>query len=477
MQDLNKSGMIVIGVIICILIYGMWKSLKINLYYKGLMKEFTQKEKEYKESRCENFNFLLSDECMKLSFEEFKTYAENGVHNINTEVIIQKNTKEGIIGAEKIVGILPATSIAFGLIGTFLGLVGSIAKVGDVLNGEIASINQFTEKLAPVMTNMSSAFWTSIVGVIVSLMVTFIYTQAKVKKDRFYDTFEDYLDNKVFDKYIKTEMKEFNLVVEKSMTTLVTDMNELFNEGIKTLVEGVNTNTENLNESAKELRDHVKDLNRVTDSLNDSVENFKNPVDKFAVSISEQVNSNEEFILSVNGSVSKFAEKVDKLEVIMTLLNQGVEGNKQELSSLASHVKIQGEKISDSYNIFRTSVSDMKSYEEEKNKLMIVQIENLNNGYKQFGSGLNEFMENLKMLETSLGKGVSESLNKEMKNMTDGIVSELSKYLEEMKDATEQLSSNSLNVAELTKATNEWISVVKEDNKIMSLVGATTDEV
>ena len=72
------------------------------------------------------------------------------------------------------------------------------------------------------LQGMSSAFWTSIFGVISSVILNLLIQSAKREKDDFYDEFEDYLDNTLYSEHafsFVTQFERFNDTISTSMIT------------------------------------------------------------------------------------------------------------------------------------------------------------------------------------------------------------------------------------------------------------------
>ncbi len=67
-----------------------------------------------------------------------------------------------------------------------------------ILSSGTQSMADFSRSMNMPLGSMSSAFWTSIVGVIGSIILNCLNINLKRAKEDFYDVFEDYLDNILF---------------------------------------------------------------------------------------------------------------------------------------------------------------------------------------------------------------------------------------------------------------------------------------
>ncbi|MPQ43669.1 hypothetical protein [Clostridium tarantellae] len=466
---LNQSGLGIFIIILIGLLFitGCILSNNVGKKYNYLLKCFNDSEEKLTKKNQNDKDEKLGERELKINElkrmeEEFKNSAQLGTTNVNTEVIIQKNTDKKTLTNEAIANILPSFCIALGLIGTFLGLTIAIMNTTGVLAEGTQSMDQFSQAMNGPLVNMSSAFWTSIAGILASMVLNAVNLKMKSSKENFYDCFEDYLDNVIFGIYLKTELKDFNEIVRISMMALAKDMRCLFQDGVKELVNGINKNTIDLTGTVKELTNYTKDLDRLTSSLNQSVENFKDPVDKFKASVYEFTTLSDDLMKATQSSVNKFTDKVDSLNNSLNLLYSGIDVNKQELEKVTNSLKIQEELLQRSYTNFTEIMEVVKVSQDKNSNEFINQIEKLNTGYVTFESGLNQFMDNLKLLQDDISRSISVSLKEEMGSLSNSIVNKLDVSIRELSIAAQEMGNNTSNIGQLIKATNEWIAVTKE---------------
>jgi len=348
-------------------------------------------------------------------------------------------------------------------------------------------MSDFSKSMNGPLSSMSSAFWTSIFGVVGSMIINLFNVNMKRKKEGFYDIFEDYLDNVIFGIYFKSEGYELNKIIKDSMSELIVnmetsmiditkDMRTLFKNGVRELVKGINKNTLDLTDTVKELTNYTKDLDRLTSSLNKSVENFKNPVDKFKTSIYEFTNLSDEFTSNMRESVNKFAEKVDRLDSSLNTLHNVLDGNQKELNLVSNFLKEDSENLKKNYTAYIDAIESIDRLGSRNNEEFLNQVNKLNDGYNSFGNGLNQFMDGLERLQKEIGNSISNTLKNEMESLSENIVEKLNVSLNDIRIATQQLSKNTLNIGELTKATNEWIAAKEEMQKLENYRSVTKNE-
>lgn len=456
--------------IICIIFYmcifrGFNKGSNIKAKYTELLNEFNTNNTD------ENNNMIFKSNEINLIVEDFKKSAERGTENINTEVIIQKRIGTKITDAERSLKILPAISIALGLLGTFGGLVSAISSTNEILQtSNMETMNQFAHNMSIPIKSMSSAFWTSIAGVISSILINLVIVNVENIKENFYDQMEDYLDNVLYSQKAKNftnQFSEFNSIIKDSMLQLAGEMRSLFEDGVKELVGKINSQT-------LDLSNYAKDLDRLTKSLNKSVENFKNPVDKFKNSVYEFSSMSEDFTDTVQNSVSTFTLKVDLLDKNLSNLYDIVEANKSEIKSIGNILKSEADQLTNTYKLVTSMVENSSEAEKKAIGQFENQVINLNKGYENFNSGLQQFTEHMNNLKDEIGSGISKTLKSEMGNLTENIVDKLSISMKEVASVTEQLAKTSKDLGMLMKQTNDFYASTVKDS--MNEVGVHEDK-
>lgn len=440
---------------------------QIKKQYKILTKEFKNSEKVTIDG---NEELDIKNEVLGLVVNDFKNSAKRGTENINTEVIIQKRLDEkiyifkkiSIFKAERIVKSIPAICIALGLLGTFLGLTLAIVQTKGVLGGSLGSAHMFGQAMEGPFTSMSSAFWTSIFGVLASVILNGFNVSLENSKEEFYDVIEDYLDNTIYSLYainFISQFNEFNNIIRENMLSLTGEMKNLFQDGVSQLVEKINKNTIDLTDTVKELTNYTKDLERLTSSLDASVKNFKEPVDNFKSSMHEFIQTTEETNSIIKDSVNKFSSKVDILESSFNDVNDVIRENKVALETIGKNITSnlnEGIKtINNSHEMFRKVTEEISVNQNNNQDILKEQIEKLNKGYDNFNGSLLGFVENLSATQSNLANEISNSLTTEFKNLSSEIVENLNVTVSKLGQSAEELKSNTNDIGNLVKQTND----------------------
>ena len=379
---------------------------------------------------------------------------------------MEKYLRKYITINERFINLLPSTSIALGLIGTFLGLTVAIHSTNGVLESGIKTMDIFLNKMGIPLQGMASAFWTSIFGVIMSLVLNYTIQITKREKEEFYDDFEDYLDNILYSEYafsFVTQFERFNDVISASMIDLTREMRDLFKEGVDQLVSNINKNTIDMTESAKVLSNYTKDLELVISSLNKSVDNFKKPIDMFKSSIDDFDITTEKLEFIMNTSITRLSEKIDVLSDVLNKLDINIEEEKESIKLINEELRSYKVGLDKSYRELLKGTENISKAIEKNNDITNQQIKNLNKGYEGFENGINNFIANVERLKDEVGEVISKVLKEELLGISEEIAEKLQKSIKGIEEATESLSYNTRTVGELVHATNEWVAATSDE--------------
>lgn len=459
----NILGYIGVSLILVVLVLGIIYNLRVKSKYERLSKDF--KESEWvnitnKENQKE-LKFFNTE--LKAMADDFRKSAIKGTYNINTEVIIQKNIEKKILKEENIANILPSISIALGLIGTFLGLTVAIMTTTGILSGGTQSMADFSRSMNMPLGSMSSAFWTSIIGVIGSVILNCLNINLKRSKEDFYDVFEDYLDNILFSIYIKSDKDILTEFMNKSLVNFSAKLDELFNKGINNLVNSVNRNTIDMTNSFNGMKGQIKDLDTIVSDFRISVMGIKTPIKNFGENLDKFSRISTEFCNSVNSTNNRFVNKSAKLEESMSELSKSINENKREVSKLCMRLEVQSNEVRRGYNTFSDVFNIIKEEQQKNNQVVSNQIDKLNNGYKEFERGINKFSDNVSNMKNEVANGIYYAIQRETQELSSSIVDKLNVPLRDISIATEELSRTSNKNREIGKVNSEW----KKENKEM----------
>ncbi|MGL4875095.1 MAG: hypothetical protein ACRC30_10650 [Clostridium sp.] len=450
----------VILIIVAALAYNIYLSMYLKNFYGELSKDFIEGKIQNDAGERE-----FKNECLTEISDNFKKSATKGIENINTEVLILNHLKKKQKFNERILFLIPASTIGLGLLGTFLGLTVAIHGTNGVLESGVQTMEGFLANMSVPLQGMSSAFWTSIFGVTVSLVLNGINIGVKKEKERFFDYMEDYLDNTLYGEYsysFVTQFEKFNEIVSTAMIGLAKDMRELFMNGVNELVSNINKNTLDMTNTAKELGVYAEDFGKVIHSLGETIDSFNDPIERFKGSINEFTITTDKLEFVMNGSVERLEDKLDYLSGVINKLDVTSTERNETFDKAIEEVREGRENIKDTYMGVVQTLKALNMSILSRDEALAEEIHGLNSGYEKFEEITIEFKENIKGLQEKIEAGVKNSIEKGFLKISDDIVGELKEVLEDIDESIGALSMNTQTVGRLVKATNDWIDIRRD---------------
>ncbi|MFN5954381.1 MAG: hypothetical protein ACK6A9_10295 [Dolichospermum sp.] len=357
--------------------------------------------------------------------------------------------------------ILPNLLLAFGLLGTFLGITINLSTLSQTINQANASdVSNLVTELKKPLEGMSIAFTTSLTGLFFSALVTivnFIFNSG-LAKYRLISSLEDYLDNVYFPKV------QGDTRLDKIVNKMVSQQDEFltnFGENVRKAVE------QSMGKVAKQIADGNKettDLARqVYEKFTDAAGTISRAADEFKSSMSALNTTSQIFkqsaetfnqsqfplklslaVVDLSNTQQKFSESATSLaattEVIKTVLTE-VQNCSQSLIKL-------GEEIKDTN---KASVKVLDLHQNNQNLLteIIPQLQQGANSYEKAVSKLDD-----------LDQRVGDKFNN-----FDQLITAISQLLENVKTYTTELISK---VATETENSNQSLISLSEDIKAMN---------
>lgn len=468
----NIIGDICYILLIGLLIYYFILERKIYKVYNELVENFNKSEEIIDKDGKKILD--IQNDKLKSIVKEFKESAENGTDNINTEVIIQKSLDSDykLSDYEKRVKLLPSISIALGLLGTFIGLVGTIVSTNTILGNNMASYEEFATNMSHPFGSMSTAFITSILGVTFSIILNFKNVKLENIKEKFYDLIEDYLDNTIYHLYAKnftSTFKEFNEVVSTSMMNLTKEMGLLFKDGVEKLVNKINKNTIDLTDMVIAMQDSTKDLERLSKTLNITVENFKKPVEEFKLSMDNFMNTSEDTSESMKESVNKFAINVVNLNDKIFEMNQILDINKTKMENIATSIDNSSKTMKDSYNQASDTMKGINDQQTNLIKSFNDELQNLKNVCNKLSDSLAGFTNGFSKTQETTAENIANIINKQLESIKSEMVDGINNKLKDVEHIVNELEDRTASVGELTINSTDLFSKINNqlnDDKV-----------
>jgi hypothetical protein len=251
-----------------------------------------------------------------------------------------------------------STVILLGLMGTFFGLMQSVATAGGAIDN---STTQGTlDTIQVLFQNMKGIFGTSLCGLFAALILSASRTVLSSKRDEFMahlDAFtldmQDSASEKGAIEEDKSELERLFDSVEKNLSVIASSVQEGLAGVVSMVGEELSAMTSKLNSDVVESVQKVSSemttsIKTVNDSLAGAVANMNESSQKFGelvgASVTNAFNPINENIVALSKSVEAIPAKLDeKLNGISTSLNAGLDGIssgvKSSLEGVASDVK------------------------------------------------------------------------------------------------------------------------------------------
>ncbi|MBD1215158.1 MAG: hypothetical protein H9534_21060 [Dolichospermum circinale Clear-D4] len=331
--------------------------------------------------------------------------------------------------------ILPNLLLAFGLLGTFLGITINLSTLSQTINQANASdVSNLVTELKKPLEGMSIAFTTSLTGLFFSALVTivnFIFNSG-LAKYRLISSLEDYLDNVYFpkvqgdnrldkivnrmvsqqDEFLTNFGKTVREAVEQSMGNVakqIADGNKETTDLARQVYEKFTDAAGTISRAANEFKSSMSALNTTSQIFKQSAETFNQSQFPLKLSLA---------VVDLSNTQQKFSESATSLaattEVIKTVLTE-VQNCSQSLIKLAEEIKDTNKasvKVLDLHQNNQNLLTEIipglqqgaNSYEKAVNKLddLDQRVSDKFNNFDQLITAMTQLLENVKTYTTEL---------------------------------------------------------------------------
>ncbi|WP_017295145.1 MotA/TolQ/ExbB proton channel family protein [Geminocystis herdmanii] len=245
------------------------------------------------------------------------TKSSQQIENVNTialidgvyhqETITFLNIKIRCEEAEYITKTIPNLLLAFGLLGTFLGITLNLNSISQIINTGGTNIIDLTSQLQQPLQSMGIAFITSLIGLFCASILTIINLKYNIslEKNSLLNNLEDYLDN------IYKPLVEGDTRLDKAVNKMVdkqTEFLERFHEKVgqvleRTFKQAADRIAEENEKSVKLATQIYNALWEVSSSLNTGANTFQLSMDKLA----SQVKNLDNIVVKLDKNINNFA--------------------------------------------------------------------------------------------------------------------------------------------------------------------------
>ncbi|MEY2912416.1 MAG: hypothetical protein RLZZ184_1725 [Cyanobacteriota bacterium] len=399
--------------------------------------------------------------------------ASKQLEQVNTAALIdQIYSQETIKGftceqIDYLCRILPNLLLAFGLLGTFLGITINLSTLSQTINQANASdVSNLVTELKKPLEGMSIAFTTSLTGLFFSALVTivnFIFNSG-LAKYRLISSLEDYLDNVYFpkvqgdtrlDKIVNkmvSQQDEFltnfgetvRKAVEKSMGNVakqIADGNQKTMELATQVYQKFDAAAGTISRAANEFKHSMTELNSISQIFKQSAETFNQSQFPLKLSLA---------VVDLSNTQQKFSESATSLaattELIINALIE-IENSSQSLINLGEEMKSMNQTSiqvldlhQNNQNLLTEIIPGLQqganSYEKAVNKLddLDQRVSDKFNNFDQLITAMTQLLENVKTYTTELISTVST----ETENSSQSLIS-LSEEIKAMNQTSIQV--------------------------------------
>ncbi|MBO1052933.1 MAG: hypothetical protein HEQ25_13315 [Dolichospermum sp. DET73] len=393
--------------------------------------------------------------------------ASKQLEQVNTGALIdQIYSQETIKGftceqIDYLCRILPNLLLAFGLLGTFLGITINLSTLSQTINQTNASdINNLVSELKKPLQGMSIAFSTSLIGICLSSILTISngIWNTSFAKYQLISSLEDYLDNVYFpevqgdtrlDKIVNrmvSQQDEFltnfgetvRKAVEQSMGKVakqIADGNKETTDLARQVYEKFTVSAGTISSAANEFRSSMSELNITSQIFKQSAETFNKSEFPLKLSLAT---------VDLSNTQQKFSESATSLaattELIINALIE-IENSSQSLINLGEEIK----------SMNQTSIQVLELHQNNQNLLseIIPQLHAGANIYEKATSKLDD-----------LDQRVGDKFNN-----FDQLITAMSQLLENVKTYTTELIST---VSTETENSSQSLISLAEEIKAMN---------
>jgi hypothetical protein len=405
------------------------------------------------------------------------------------------------------VRVLPNLLLAFGLLGTFLGITLNLTGISTLIDINNVDLQSLGEKIKTPLESMGIAFITSLIGLACSSVLTVINLifNTHLAKVNLISSLEDYLDNilqptvegnsrldKAVNRMVDTQQAfltnfhtEVTRVLESSLekvakkiddgnqetAKLVTQVCERLTETAGTLSTGAttfksstNSFEENVNKLYKAI--HHENFVKYGQSLDNCISNFKSTVDKLVNSqVTDNLVATSEKLYSTHAKLCLTVEHIDSLTKLMSQATDNVHNTFKSLVSVEAEIKNLGQ----SSLSIRKESQNLNIVLNERTEQLLISLQSIQNNLLETTHNINNNSDQLTALGDRLSRLISQEVGRN--NYQGEIIAEKSQqtvsYLRDIQAILNQiinLSNQQKNsfLSEMEKEINQVSDSIKK---------------
>lgn len=346
------------------------------------------------------------------------------------------------IPVEMLLRLIPGTLIGMGILGTFIGFATGITQLGDVSE---KTSEELMKGIGFLTSGLTTAFNTSIVGVIMSVAVNFLmFSPLKNACDMICQKICDCIDEKYYISDYDALHKDLDGVSDAIKHQFVENTKDLAREVKKAVTETVEDNIDRLQNVIDKQIDLLQKTMEVTETIPEKIEHsFVNTKEFIQTTLDE---SREKYMAEINNTT-------EAVNGCVQALNESQERLRQSNALFA-------EQVQNVINRFSATSDDISNHFKET----------ADSFTHNFGQAAATAIDNFKNLSTAIAKNFSKIVDQT--NVTFDRIQDFDDFYEDAERVTENLNNilsqmqayNSQTQAGYDSVLNSLTAITEESN-------------
>ncbi|MGI0481575.1 hypothetical protein ACN4EE_12380 [Geminocystis sp. CENA526] len=404
------------------------------------------------------------------------TKSSQQIENVNTialidgvyhqETITFLNIKIRCEEAEYITKTIPNLLLAFGLLGTFLGITLNLNSISQIINTGGTNIIDLTSQLQQPLQSMGIAFITSLIGLLCASILTIINLKYNIslEKNSLLNNLEDYLDN------IYKPLVEGDTRLDKAVNKMVDKQTEFltrFHENVgqvleRTFKQAADRIAEENEKSQKIITQLYENLFDACSSINTGANIFKECIVKLGNEIQNLQN-----IMPI---LRKNIENFDKSSNIILIASNNIKESKfsENLEKITVDLAETESKFTETTKLLANCTLAMANHNEKATNLAQQVYEEFKTSTATLASSSIEFVNSAKIIRDS-------QFNDHLAKSTENLATIQQLFLETINTLNQIVKPITINVKSLELSTDKMQQLAQNVNKIESNISTIND--
>ncbi len=335
------------------------------------------------------------------------------------------------IPVESLLRLVPGTLIGMGILGTFIGFASGITQLGDV--NEKTS-EELMKGIGFLTSGLTTAFNTSILGVIMSVVVNFLmFNPLKNSCDMLCQKICDRIDEEYYISDYDALHKDLDGVSDAIKNQFVENTKDLAFEVSKAVTGSVEDNINRLQTVIDSQIEQLKKAVEVTQTIPEKVEqSFVNTKNFIQATLDE---SRDKFVTELNSTVNSLTGCIESFDAIPGKIETAFENSKQFIQSTLdeSREKYMAEinRTTDAVNSCVQALNENQEKLRQSNALFAEQVQNVINRFSATSDDIsNHFKETADSFTQNFGQAASIATDN-LKNLSTAIANNFAKIVDQ----------------------------------------------